>query len=223
MPPVEKFEPSDGVPLDMLKQPSWRFLVAYAALLAGVHAKDVIGQDRTRKVCTARHHSAYLIAGHLNVSLPRIGTYLGGRDHTTILHSLEKFPKLNRPNPKATGWQRVKPVHTSTVKAKPAGSQIPFIEPATPKKPVPDYEAKRAAVVADYVAGMPVAEIANKHGYAKRTVYWYVNRAKAVRPEGYVVPRRKKAAIAKPSAVKDVPRVKSKYDWNAAPQIEAAA
>lgn len=77
-----------GCPLNMLAPPSWRFLVAIAAHRGGVSPQDIVGPIRTRQVASARHEAAYLMHTHLGWSLPRIGSKLGRRDHTTVLHSI---------------------------------------------------------------------------------------------------------------------------------------
>jgi hypothetical protein len=97
-------EPAYGCPLDMLLQPSWRFLVSLAALKGGVTSDDIIGPQRFRPIAKARHYACYLIAVHTSLSLPHIGRNLGGRDHKTIHNSLGKHPALDRP--RATKFRR---------------------------------------------------------------------------------------------------------------------
>ena len=50
------------------------------------------GNQRTKTVAEARHIAVYLIRKLTNLSLPAIGTELG-KDHTTILYSVEKIEK----------------------------------------------------------------------------------------------------------------------------------
>lgn len=47
--------------------------------------QELRGQSRQRKICIPRHIFYYLSYkyGH---SLPKIGMWVGGRDHTTVLH-----------------------------------------------------------------------------------------------------------------------------------------
>lgn len=82
-------------PLNMLNGCSWRFLLAYAALRHDQSAVEIASPSRRRAVATARHLAVYLIARHTSFSIARIGRYLG-RDHTTILNSLSKFPAFER-------------------------------------------------------------------------------------------------------------------------------
>ena len=42
---------------------------------------------------TARHIAMYLSRELTNFSLPMIGDYFGGKDHTTVLHSYNKIKR----------------------------------------------------------------------------------------------------------------------------------
>jgi hypothetical protein len=57
----------------------------------GYTIADLIGQSRTRPLAHARqfaYYSIYTQCRHL--SLPAVGRFMGGRDHTTIYHGLVK-------------------------------------------------------------------------------------------------------------------------------------
>lgn len=58
--------------------------------------RDIIGQSRNHDVVAVRAFACLAVWGETILSLPRIGQLLGGRDHTTILHSLQKFGFKNR-------------------------------------------------------------------------------------------------------------------------------
>ena len=36
----------------------------------------------------------YILREDFNISYPAIGEKLGGRDHTTVIHAVEKIPRL---------------------------------------------------------------------------------------------------------------------------------
>jgi chromosomal replication initiator protein len=38
----------------------------------------------------------YLCREHTDLSLPKIGAHFGGRDHTTVIHAVEKVKALMR-------------------------------------------------------------------------------------------------------------------------------
>ena len=48
---------------------------------------------RRREVVRPRQVIMFLLREDFNVSYPTIGTKLGGRDHTTVIHSCEKIKK----------------------------------------------------------------------------------------------------------------------------------
>ena len=53
--------------------------------------KDLVGQSRKKELVKPRQISIYLIREELNTSYPSIGEELGGRDHTTAMHSYNKI------------------------------------------------------------------------------------------------------------------------------------
>ena len=53
--------------------------------------KDLVGQSRKKELVRPRQISIYLIREELNTSYPTIGEELGGRDHTTAMHSYNKI------------------------------------------------------------------------------------------------------------------------------------
>lgn len=87
--PVEPIEPAcDTCPINMLTLPSWRFLLALAALRRGVTVDQILSRSRNKKVCEARHDAAALIYSHQRRSTPEVGRMLG-RDASSVLHSIQ--------------------------------------------------------------------------------------------------------------------------------------
>lgn len=72
---------SDESPLDKL--------VARVATKFGVDARAIRGPSRQRNIVWPRQ-VAMFVARQAGYSLPQIGEYFGGRDHTTVMHSCEK-------------------------------------------------------------------------------------------------------------------------------------
>ncbi|MBO8127868.1 MAG: chromosomal replication initiator protein DnaA [Peptococcaceae bacterium] len=54
---------------------------------------DLKAKKRTRTIAYPRQIAMYLTRELTDLSLPRIGTEFGGRDHTTVLHAYEKIAK----------------------------------------------------------------------------------------------------------------------------------
>ena len=61
----------------------------------GIKSADILGPSRLVVVSTARHEAAYRIVVEMGMSLPMVGRFLGGRDHTTILNSVRRYVKQN--------------------------------------------------------------------------------------------------------------------------------
>jgi len=64
------------------------------SLAFGVSSDQLFGRNRTREVALPRQIAMYLLREEANVSLPQIGEFLGGRDHTTVLYACEKVADL---------------------------------------------------------------------------------------------------------------------------------
>lgn len=58
-----------------------------------VSTTDLIQQNRKKEACFPRQIVMYLLRSELKYSLPSIGDFLGGRDHTTALHGYNKIKK----------------------------------------------------------------------------------------------------------------------------------
>ncbi len=70
--------------------PSVAAIVKRVALAFGVSEKELLGPSRLRRVLAPRQVAMYLARELTKLSLPRIGTAFGGRDHTTVLHACRK-------------------------------------------------------------------------------------------------------------------------------------
>ena len=60
----------------------------------GVSNERLLGRERTREVALPRQVAMYLLREEGGVSLPQIGEYVGGRDHTTVMYACEKVTDL---------------------------------------------------------------------------------------------------------------------------------
>jgi len=60
----------------------------------GISQRELLGKRRTRNVALARQVVMYLARDLTNMSLPKVGDALGGRDHTTIMHGCTKVAAL---------------------------------------------------------------------------------------------------------------------------------
>ena len=54
----------------------------------------LLGESRARPIARPRQVLMYLLRTHLVVTLEEIGRIVGGRDHTTVMHAVEKITQL---------------------------------------------------------------------------------------------------------------------------------
>lgn len=58
-----------------------------------VTLEDLIKQSRKKEYVKPRQAAMYLVRKELNSSFPTIGEFFGGRDHTTVMHGVEKVER----------------------------------------------------------------------------------------------------------------------------------
>jgi chromosomal replication initiator protein len=80
--------PTTRITIDMI--------LSAVAESTGVSVTEITGDKRSRPVVDSRHVVMYLARELTDASLPKIGDRIGGRDHTTVLHAVEKVTKLMR-------------------------------------------------------------------------------------------------------------------------------
>jgi chromosomal replication initiation ATPase DnaA len=67
-------------------------IVAAIAKRHGVTFNDIMGPCRKRNIVAARYEAIVTVAQLRHLwSLPKLGRFFGGRDHTTILHCIRKM------------------------------------------------------------------------------------------------------------------------------------
>lgn len=55
-----------------------------------VKVDDILGDSRQRKFVIPRHHAIWIMCQQAHLSTPRIGQFMGGRDHTTIMNGRDR-------------------------------------------------------------------------------------------------------------------------------------
>ena len=60
----------------------------------------MLGEKRKKELVLPRQVAIFLMREELNTSYPSIGEELGGRDHTTAIHSYNKINKEKEENEK---------------------------------------------------------------------------------------------------------------------------
>ena len=68
-----------------------------------ISVEDIKGKKRTANIAQARQVAMFITRDMTNLSLEDVGREFGGKDHTTVLHSIKKVegtlqidPKLDR-------------------------------------------------------------------------------------------------------------------------------
>ena len=85
---------------DIPETPSTRvtidLILSTVADSTGISVTEITGDKRSRPVVESRHLVMYLARELTDASLPKIGERIGNRDHTTVLHAVDKIAKLMR-------------------------------------------------------------------------------------------------------------------------------
>ena len=71
--------------------PTAAMIISEVSRYFGLEESVVKGPSRNREAVNARQAAMYLVRRMTNLSTPDIGREFGGRDHTTVLHSLEQI------------------------------------------------------------------------------------------------------------------------------------
>jgi len=61
-----------------------------------VEVMDLLGKKRIKELVYPRQLAMYLLRERLHHSYPQIGEAFGGKDHTTVMHSVEKISKAKK-------------------------------------------------------------------------------------------------------------------------------
>lgn len=72
-------------------RPSPALVIDAVCRAAGVSVEEVTGKQRDRRVTLPRQIAMFLLRERTDLSLIQVGALLGGRDHSTVLHSCEKI------------------------------------------------------------------------------------------------------------------------------------
>jgi chromosomal replication initiator protein len=59
----------------------------------GIGRRELAGRSRTKEIVLPRQVAMYLLRAETDASLLEIGSELGGRDHTTVLHGIKQIER----------------------------------------------------------------------------------------------------------------------------------
>lgn len=69
-------------------------IIENVAKVYNVKVADIISNSRKQNVATARHVAMFIMREGYKLQLKDIGSFLGNRDHTTVLSGVEKIKSL---------------------------------------------------------------------------------------------------------------------------------
>ena len=68
-------------------------IVKVVAHFYNLEESSMYEKNRRKEIVEARQVAMYILREDYNISFPHIGKKLGGRDHTTVMHSYEKVTR----------------------------------------------------------------------------------------------------------------------------------
>lgn len=77
-----------------LRPVSPKLIIDRVAAYFDLAAADICGAKRDKEIVVPRQVTMYLMREELGMSYPKIAAAIGGRDHTTAMHSVTKIEKL---------------------------------------------------------------------------------------------------------------------------------
>lgn len=79
--------------------PSADVIIEEVGKFYNIEAQDIRGQARNKDTVLARQIAMYEIRRMTNLSLKEVGKEFDGRDHTTVMHSIERIERLTKQSP----------------------------------------------------------------------------------------------------------------------------
>jgi len=89
----EMVQQAMGLPASSIKSVRIRPIkvVSTVAKYFDFRNKDLLGSSRKADLVVARHIAMYLLRDTLGLQFTKVGEIMGGRDHTTVMHAVEKM------------------------------------------------------------------------------------------------------------------------------------
>jgi chromosomal replication initiator protein len=92
--PVAQEVLADVIRHDDKAPPTAEHIISITAAHFDTTPADLIGPSRKQPLARCRQIAMYLCRENTELSLPKIGAAFGGRDHTTVLHAVNRIKKL---------------------------------------------------------------------------------------------------------------------------------
>lgn len=146
-------------------RPTFRHIVDFVADRRGIPVTDIMSSRRDAPTAAARQEVCFLARRLTPDSLPAIGRALGGRDHTTIIHAINRVAAKTEADP---AYAREIAAMSSdvnhaasrpeTVRLTPPGA----IDPVAAARRVMESRHRAMTVSADEIRAMAMAIISRK-------------------------------------------------------------
>ena len=91
--------------------PSADVIIEEVGKFYNISVSEIKGQARTKEIVLARQVAMYETRRLTNLSMPEIGQVFGGRDHTTVMHSLRRVENLVKTSPEMS--EIIKDINTN--------------------------------------------------------------------------------------------------------------
>ncbi len=91
---VERLLATDVAARPKQRPVSAKLIVERVGAYFDLPVSDLTGPKRDKEIVVPRQITMYIMREELGLSFPKIGAALGGRDHTTAMHSIDKIEKL---------------------------------------------------------------------------------------------------------------------------------
>ncbi len=89
----EMVQQTMALPMKDIKSPKVRpiKIISTVAKYFDYKNKELLGSSRKADLVEARHIAMYLLRDTLSLQFAKVGELMGGRDHTTVMHAVEKM------------------------------------------------------------------------------------------------------------------------------------
>ena len=91
---IQQLLASDAAARPKLRPISPKTIIDRVAAYFDLQPADICGTKRDKEIVVPRQVTMYLMREELGLSFPKIAAAIGGRDHTTAMHSVTKIEKL---------------------------------------------------------------------------------------------------------------------------------
>lgn len=108
----------------------------------GISVSDLIGPSRMMRICQARQYAIWRCRKETESSLKQIGLCFGNRDHTTILHAINKvqamLPEERIFMPEKNEFPEIEPfmIDISDLRKKEKEIEVPIPKVVFPIRPI---------------------------------------------------------------------------------------